>query len=113
LAENLPIRPARGGVTAGHTPPSPPRGLTSSSRRLWVAINAQWLLDAAALPLLQAALESKDRYEAAGREIRRDGPTIETDGGRKVHPAHQVLRDNLREFRQIMRQLNLEVSNAT
>jgi hypothetical protein len=82
------------------------------SRQLWQAINRRWALDEAALPLLAAGLECRDRYRAAAAEIARDGPTVGSEGGRRVHPAHQVARDNLREFRQIMRQLNLEVGDA-
>jgi hypothetical protein len=111
MAETLPIRPRTTG-TAPPTVPLPPANLTVESARIWAAINAQWVLDAAALPLLAAGLECRDRYRAAAEQIERDGPTVMVAGSLRTHPAHPVARDNLREFRQIWRQLNLEIEEG-
>jgi phage terminase small subunit len=88
---------------------SPPRGLSAASRRFWRSVTERWALDVASLQLLEMHVRAMDRYAAADREIRRDGPTVIVDGKVKAHPAHSVLRDNLREARQLLRQLNLEV----
>lgn len=114
MAETLPIRPLapRTDPDAAHGKakiPKAPRGLSAASKRIWTDINRQWLLDAAALPMLALALECMDRYRAAAAQIKRDGATIREDGKLRTHPAHAVLRDNMREARQIFRQLNLEV----
>jgi hypothetical protein len=86
--------------------PPPPRGLSPTSRRFWQAVTGRWALDVARLQLLELYVRAIDRYEAADREIRRDGPTVEVDGIVKVHPAHVVLKDNLSAARQLLRQLN-------
>jgi phage terminase small subunit len=91
--------------------PKAPRGLSAGSKRIWDDINSTWVLDAAALPMLAAGLECLDRYRSAAAEMKKDGATIETSAGLRTHPAHTVARDNLREARQIFRQLNLEVGD--
>jgi P27 family predicted phage terminase small subunit len=111
MAENLPVRRLRAGKpreTAPGIPKAPP-GLSPSTRRLWSEVTHRWALDAAALALLQAACEARDRYQQAAKVLAKDGPTIGKGDERKIHPAHVCARDNLREFRQLVRQLGLEV----
>lgn len=114
MAENLATTPLvrradPGGNGSGPDLPPTPRGLSPASRRFWRSVTERWALDVASLQLLELHVRAMDRYAAADREIRRDGPTVMVDGKLKTHPAHAVMRDNLREARQILRQLNLEV----
>lgn len=113
MAENLPKRPP---VTQGRTrpaavpdPPEPPAHLGTESSRHWHDAVEGWELGADALPLLQAACECWDRYGTARDRIAADGPVLThpTSGAVVVHPAHAVMRDNLREWRQLWRQLGL------
>lgn len=109
MAEVLPIRPRNDLPKRSVKVPQAPKHLSSSAKKLWRDIISGWHLDAAAMDLFTRALESRDRYDAAAAQISRDGPTVTSSSGMlRTHPAHAVLRDNLREYRQLMRQLNLE-----
>ncbi len=114
MADNLPSRPRQPRVMSRATgrAPAPPKHLRAESKRLWRAIVAEWVLDAAALPLLRAGLEQWDAYQAARAELAKDGPTFKTGDMIRVHPAAKVATDSLREFRMCFRQLGLEPPEA-
>jgi P27 family predicted phage terminase small subunit len=119
MAENIPKRkrypdPGRAAPQAVPDPPDPPDHLGPESRRHWEDAVGGWILGTDALPLLQAACECWDRYADAREEIREDGPTVvhPTSGAINAHPAHAVMRDNLREWRQLWRQLALAPPEA-
>ncbi|MEX1258401.1 MAG: P27 family phage terminase small subunit [Gemmatimonadota bacterium] len=116
MAEVLPIRPRAVpsqvvGPVETPDPPAPPSSLRGEGAELWRSIVDQWVLGPDGLPLLRAACETWDRYREAEVVLREEGPTVlNPDSGLTcIHPAHQVARDNLREFRQLFRQLHLEV----
>lgn len=108
MAEVLPLR----GRSSGEPPPipDPPDHLSEEAEEMWRAIVEEWVLGPDGLPLLKAAVECFDRYREAADLLREEGPVLRNpdSGHAHAHPAHQVARDNLREFRQCFRQLNLE-----
>jgi P27 family predicted phage terminase small subunit len=116
MAENLPTRPRQGeqGTATAEGPPTAPPHLSEEAGAMWRSIVEGWVLGADALPLLRAACEQWDSYQAARAVLAAQGPTVATgDGGMvRVHPAAAVAKDALREFRMCFRQLGLEPPTA-
>lgn len=102
IRDRLPLEPPE--------PPEPPAHLDDDAADIWRSIVSEWVLGADALPLLQAACECWGRYQQAAAVLEEEGPTVVNpdSGNTRQHPAHTVCRDNLREFRQLFRQLKLE-----
>jgi P27 family predicted phage terminase small subunit len=77
---------------------------------MWRSIVDEWELGPDALPLLRAALEQWDVYQAAREALVTGGPvTVNPESGLvRQHPAAKVMEGALREFRQCFRQLGLE-----
>lgn len=109
MAENIPTRPKRSEPRLQVVePPAPPAHLTKESGRIWAKINEEWVLGPDSLPLLQAACESWDSYQAH-RTTTLAEPTISSKSGMvRANPAARMANDALREFRMCLRQLGLE-----
>ena len=93
-----------------HLPP-PPKGLSREAQRWWRRLHTAFdLADEDALFLLESALRSFDRAEAARRRIDQEGLTV-TDrfGQAKAHPLTVVERDSRGQFLQGMKALNLDL----
>jgi P27 family predicted phage terminase small subunit len=114
MAENILKRSRRGAAAPPPVRvvdvPDAPAHLTGEARGMWDEIVTEWAIGADGLPLLRAALESWDLYQAARAQVAQDGPTVTTGEGGMVrqHPAVKTQMDALREFRMCFRQLGLE-----
>lgn len=76
---------------------------------MWEAITNEWVIGREAEPLLRAALEWWDAYQAARAVLAEEGPTIETgDDMVRQHPAAKAARDAYKEFRISLKQLGLQ-----
>jgi hypothetical protein len=84
-----------------------PEHLSQSSRELFDRLVVDYSLadDAAALAILQAAMESKDRAEQARAAIDRDGLTMVG----KAHPAVTIERDSRAAFLAGLKHLRLDL----
>jgi P27 family predicted phage terminase small subunit len=89
----------------------PPNHLSAPAKRLWADIFTEYAIDdAAGMAILQAALESFDRAQAARKAIKKDGMTITgRDGQVKSHPLLTVERDNRAAFLAGLKALNLDL----
>lgn len=90
--------------------PSPPRNLSTETRRLWSSILRDFpISDAAFLRVLEVSLLALDRAESCRERIAADGLTL-TDrfGQEKVHPLLATERDARSSFLQGVRVLNLD-----
>jgi len=76
----------------------------------WVTFCTDWHLDKAALLILQSALESFDRAQAAAAEVARDGLTVEDRYGKKrMHPCCLIERDARATMLQSLKALALDL----
>ena len=89
----------------------PPKHLRSETRAWWREVVASYVLDSHHVKLLQACAEAWDRAEQARKVIDRKG-LIYTDrfGQPKAHPAVDIERRSLAEFRLHLRELGLDVA---
>jgi len=88
-----------------------PGHLTKESKKIWKALISEYdIADVAGLRILQVALESFDRGQAARAEIDRDGLTV-TDkfGQTKSHPLLPIERDSRAAFLAGLKSLNLDI----
>ena len=114
MAENLPARPpqklAPSGPAPVPEPPPPPSHLGEDSSRHWEDTVAGWHLAADGLPILRKACEVHDVYDIARKRVVAEGPVVKhpTTGALVTHPAYQVMRDSLKEWRQLWRMLGLQ-----
>ncbi|MBI3041558.1 MAG: hypothetical protein HYY78_01875 [Betaproteobacteria bacterium] len=76
-------------------PDGPPAHLSDESKRLYKRLVLEFVLDdSAALMLLQAALEARDRLQEAREILSRDGcMTTDRWGKPRPHPALTMERD--------------------
>ena len=73
---------------AGVTGPQPARTLGKHGRSLWDRVLAEYDVDdVSGIELLTLACQSLDRAEALAERIGKDGVTIKTQLGPKVHPG--------------------------
>jgi phage terminase small subunit len=75
--------------------PKPPNELSPEAGRLWRAILGDYTLDEAALMVLTATLQARDRAEQARQTLAAEG-AIQADrfGQKKPHPALAIERDS-------------------
>ena len=65
----------------------PPTGLQAPGRRLWASVVDRYELDEHERALLVEAVRTVDLLDKIDRELRREGPKIETPHGLRAHPA--------------------------
>lgn len=90
----------------------PPKHLSPESAELWRQITADYHFAAEGYPLLQDALEARDRARAARLEIERTGLLFvnEETGTPHPNPLLRTERDSWTAFRLAWRALDLAVS---
>lgn len=111
MAENIPVRPRRGGKVSSQAEKQlpAPRHLSKESRSLYDSIVSRWVLGPDGLAILRGGLESRDQYEVCRQQVAKDGATFTTESGQiRAHPGAKLALDYLSAFRQAMRQLALE-----
>jgi hypothetical protein len=75
-------------VGSGSTAIQPPRALGNHGMSLWTAIHAEYRIDdRGGVELLAQACAACDRAEALAACVERDGETIRTKTGIRIHPA--------------------------
>ena len=91
---------------------SPPRHLSPESARLWREVTAAYHFAIEGYPLLQDALEARDRAHAARLEIKRTGLLFvnEQTGTPHPNPLLRTERDSWTAFRLAWKQLDLDIS---
>jgi P27 family predicted phage terminase small subunit len=114
MAAIIPVRPKRAQPAPNQPPvkalevPAPPSHLSKEAGKMWREIAGEWVLGMDSLPLLQAALENWDSYQAHRIAVAKQ-PTFKTDSGNiRANPRAKLAADCLREFRMCLRQLGLE-----
>ena len=93
----------------------PPPGLTKATRQWWFEVLSTWELDSHHIKLLEAACRELDRAEEARLTIRKAGGVLVTDrfGHPREHPARKVEREARITFARLVRELGLDVAEAT
>ncbi len=93
------------------TGPRPPAGLSLAGRTLWTRLQSEYnVCDAAGLAVLEQAMRSFERCEAARRQLDREGITFKDRWGqRRPHPALPVERDSRAAMLQAIKQLGVEI----
>ena len=77
----------------------------------WYKIVDAYLLEPHHLKLLRACCEAWDRAETARLRVKRDGMFYEDRFGQpKVHPGVEAERKSRDQFRQLLRELGLDVA---
>jgi len=90
----------------------PPKDLSAESAALWRELTASYLFGPEGLPILQCALEARDRAKEARLELERTGLMfVSKSGTPHLNPLAKVERDASREFRLAWKQLDLGVSS--
>jgi P27 family predicted phage terminase small subunit len=86
----------------------PPKHLSLEARRLWVSLVSEWSFNGAELEILRTALESRDRYQQARRQIDKEGLTVVSETGVvHKHPAVEVEKIARSGFLQAFKMLGL------
>ena len=88
----------------------PPKHLSREAKTLYREVTDRYNFAPHQLKLLVAACEAWDLSREARRSIEEDGLAV--PGGRygtRANPAAQIYRDNIRNTREIFRELNLEL----
>lgn len=94
-------------------PPGPPEHLSESSKELWRSVVPRRLQHPESVALLLAALEARDRAEAARLAIAEHG-MIEKGGDMKhVSPLVKIEKDSLALFGRLWAALNLNWGGGT
>ena len=90
----------------------PPKHLSLESAQLWREVTGDYTFGAEGYPLLQDALEARDRARAARLEIERTGLLFvnEQTGTPHPNPLLRTERDSWTAFRLAWRQLDLDIS---
>jgi hypothetical protein len=88
---------------------TPPKGISTESKAIWLQITAGWRLDEYGLITLRTAIEAHERLLEARAAIKKDGAYIDGRFGKKAHPAMAVERDARAAFLRALRSLNLDV----
>lgn len=102
--------------SAAHTGPrmpmTPPKHLSASSKKLWRRIAEDYFSgqgEDAALLVLTAGMEARDRCNQAREIVDREGMVVPTGTGSvKPHPAINVERDARLQLIRAMRELGLD-----
>lgn len=90
--------------------PRTPKNLSGEARRIWRKINENWILDEAALVILESALESFDRMREAQAILKKDGIVIKDRFDQeKQHPASLIERDAKSAMLRALKSLNLDL----
>ena len=102
-----------GNSESGAKAPKMPAGLCSAAERLWRDTVKRWEVDdQAALAHLANACRSLTRLRALEHVLEREGAMVEGRFGKKVrNPAHAILLGESRNFREHMRQLQLDIES--
>ena len=116
------LRPDRARQSAPDSAPADgpapaPAHLKGEGRACWIAVTSQYRYTPDLLDLLETACEQRSLYSKARAQVEKEGLTIENAAGVvRPHPAAQIGRDALKEYRAIMAQLGvragLEVEDA-
>ena len=89
----------------------PPKDLSAEAAGLWREITSSYLFGPEGFPILQCALEARDRAKEARLELQRTGLMfVSKSGTPHLNPLSKLERDAAREFRLAWAQLNLDVS---
>lgn len=90
--------------------PHAPSKLSADSRKLWDAVVNEFELDEHHLQLLGRACDQNDRALAARKIIENEGVTTKDRFGQvKSHPCIDVERNASLAFKQVLRELGLDV----
>jgi hypothetical protein len=98
-------------MTASKRRARPPQGLSPNARGWFQRLTAEYQLDdAAGLLVLEQAMRSFDRAEAARRVLDKEGLTTTDSRGRpKAHPAAAVERDARSGLLAALKSLNFDL----
>lgn len=107
-ARNAPPVPRAGEV-------KPPPGTSRKAQTVWKRLEPEALalgtLTSADLDMFRMLCDALVSYQAAQRELERDGLTVPSDrGGPKKHPAWQIARDAAVQVRQLAREFGMSAS---
>jgi P27 family predicted phage terminase small subunit len=95
--------------TAGARP-TPPGHLSKTSKALWNEVVAAFVLEPAALAILTAGLEARDRCDQAKAVVQEKGVVIVDRWGQlRTNPATTVERDSRAAFLHAMKQIGLDL----
>ena len=91
--------------------PKPPENLSHEAKQWWRKLADEYALDdAAALLILQTALEALDRMRAAQEAITSDGEIVKDRFGQfRAHPAVTIERDARAAMLAALKALNLDL----
>lgn len=90
--------------------PPPPKGLKGDAATLWNEIAESYDLDPACFRYLETACRAFASMRRAEALIEKDGfMIVDRYGGKKSHPAHDLVRRYRRQFLDCMRALNLDI----
>ena len=92
--------------------PPAPKGLSATARQWWKKIHQEYeLLEPDRLLLLEAGLQSYDRWQAARAVLDREGVTVlDRFSQAKMHPLFFVERDSRLSMLRSFRQLGLDLA---
>ena len=90
--------------------PPPPAHLSKEMQSWWRAVIAEFELEQHHLYLLQCACETWDRLQEARAVLRKEGLTVTTSTGQKLHPCALIERDARTSFARLVRELDLDVA---
>ena len=92
------------------TPKTPPPTLGRESRRLWLDLNREYLLEKPQLLALRVALEAYDRLLEAREVIAREGLIYETSTKfKRLNPALAIEKDARNGFLRAWQSLDWDV----
>jgi P27 family predicted phage terminase small subunit len=92
--------------------PPPPAHLSEEMQAWWRAVVAEYEFERHHLLLLETACDAWDRLQEARDVLAREGLTIETSTGQKMHPAVIIERDSRTAFVRTVRELDLDMVPA-
>jgi P27 family predicted phage terminase small subunit len=92
---------------------TPPKHLSAAMRSWWQSVTKSFALEPHHLLLLERACCAWDRAEQAREILARDGLIVAgREGGSRPHPAVAIARDAEVNFCRVLRELDLDVSEA-
>jgi P27 family predicted phage terminase small subunit len=89
--------------------PPPPAHLSKAMQSWWREVVREYELEPHHLLLLRVACDAHDRLREAQDVLAREGLTLETSTGRKMHPAVLIERDSRTAFMKAIRELDLDM----